>query len=153
MTPGRVLLLAVLLAVAACSKGRDDGAKASDKPPPMSEIEIKRAEDACKAYVDRVCACARAKPEKPELGERCQLKESKKSAIRMLLEVDKTDQATPAELFQIQDEIRKIVAKCIEEDSRLDGEGCPRLGAVPAAPVPAPVPAPEATPAPAAPTP
>ena len=124
-----LVVVLALLAGAGC-KGKPEEQAASAKPPPMSPIEIARAQDACKAYIDRLCSCARTRP---ELAERCQLKEAKRSAISMLLEVDKTDQASPAELFQIQDEIRKIVAKCIEEDNALDRESCPRLGAAAAA--------------------
>jgi hypothetical protein len=52
--------LVVLVAVASCAKKSDAPAPIpDDRPKPtMTEAEVTRGTDACKAYVDKVCKCA-----------------------------------------------------------------------------------------------
>ena len=121
--------LAALLLVAACSKGADKPApgSASARPQPMGEVERQRGDDACQAYVDRLCKCADAQPpgdKEKDLEDRCQLKHGKLEALQMTLQVDDDPKATARDVFIAQDQARKIIARCIEENEALDQE-CP----------------------------
>ena len=117
--------LAALLVVAACSKSNDaPPPPASNRPQPIGEVERKRGDDACHAYVDRLCKCAAAKPDKKELADRCDLKHAKLDALAMALQVDDDPTATPTDVWNAQDQVRKIIAKCIQENEALDTE-CP----------------------------
>jgi hypothetical protein len=123
----RTLIAAVFaLAALACSKQEEPagGPSKTDKPPPLSATEIKRAEDACGAYVKRLCDCAAAHADKPALAEQCELKKAKPATIQMLLRVDQSADTTPSELLRIQETLRKNVADCIEGTAELPKLGC-----------------------------
>jgi len=55
--------------------------------PTMTEAEATRGKDACKGYVDRVCACAASKPDKPEIQKQCDLAKALPEAVRVSREV------------------------------------------------------------------
>jgi hypothetical protein len=113
--------LIVLLFLAACHK---DSPPKSGRPDPISTAERKRGDDACRAYVDRLCACAKSKPDDKDLADRCELKHAKLEALDLALMVDDDPAAGAQDVFQAQDQVRKIIAKCIEENVKLDQE-CP----------------------------
>ncbi|HET9621494.1 MAG TPA: hypothetical protein VFP84_09020 [Kofleriaceae bacterium] len=115
--------LALCLALAAACK------KAEPAPPPpatdrpvIAASEIKRGQDACKAYVDKICACAAAHPEKQK---DCALARAMPEAMQTALDVAATADATRRDVLQANDSMRKIVAGCIEETAKLAGAGCP----------------------------
>lgn len=115
----RAAVLAIVLA--ACSKGEEP---ARSRPAKISEAERKRGDDACTAYVDRLCACAKAKGTK-DLDDRCHMKQAKKEALELALEVDDDPSASPQDVLQAQEAARQVISKCVEEDLALDAEGCP----------------------------
>ena len=115
----KALALLVGLVVAAGCKGEEK--TPGGRPKPISVAERERGKNACEAYVERLCTCAKAKP---ELAERCELKHAKPEALVLALEVDDSPEAAPREVAQAQDQARKIIAKCIEENAALDTE-CP----------------------------
>lgn len=94
-------------------------------PPPMSEVEAERGEQACRDYVARVCACARAKPDSAELAEQCELAPAKVSSLDMVLEVNRAPGDT-GERVHTQRTAQRIIRSCIEAQSKLDSRGCPR---------------------------
>ncbi len=110
--------LALALGLAGC-KGEDK--TPGGRPRPISAAERKRGDDACQSYVKRLCLCAETKP---ELKDRCEIKHAKPEALVLALEVDDNPEAAPREVAQAQDQARKIIAKCIEENAALDAE-CP----------------------------
>jgi hypothetical protein len=112
------LLLAAALLLAACKSDEP----ASSRPPPISPAERKRGDDACQAYLKRLCACAE---QKPELKDRCELKHAKPEALKLALAVDDDPGAGPADVALAQESARQVIAKCIEENAQLDTEGCP----------------------------
>jgi hypothetical protein len=112
-----LLLAAALLAIGACKKE-----EASKRPAPISAAERKRGDDACNAYLKRLCACAE---QKPALKDRCELKQAKPQALKMALSVDDDPSVSPVDVALAQESARAVIAKCIEENVQLDAEGCP----------------------------
>jgi len=88
----------------------------------MPASEVKRARDACQAYVDKVCACAETVP---AMKQPCRLSRALPDAIQVNLEVGASDDTTRRDALQTQDSVRKIVKECIEELAKLPAAGCP----------------------------
>jgi len=112
----RLALLA--LVVAAC-------AKKAEPPPPAPETptipaaELKRGEEACSTYVEKVCACTTDLAKKE-----CELAKALPEAIRVSLEIAggtrKRDEAIGANAS-----VRNIIKGCIESLAQLPSLGCP----------------------------
>jgi hypothetical protein len=111
--------LAILALCAACRKQ-------ADAPPPptpaMPASEVKRAQDACKAYVDRVCSCAKTVP---AMQEPCTRARALPEAIEVALDVAASTDSTRRDVLQTHGSVRNIVKECIEELARLPAAGCP----------------------------
>ena len=110
--------LAALALCAACKQP-------ADAPPPapapaMPATEIKRAQDACKAYVDKVCGCARTMP---ALEQPCRDARALPDAVQTLDIGASADTAQP-DVPQVQATVRTIAKRCIEGLSRLPAAGC-----------------------------
>jgi hypothetical protein len=109
--------LGVLLGAGACKKQQK-------APPqemavtPMSTDEVKRSEDACKAYVDRACAC-------PAAAQQCGLAKALPDAVRIGLEVAASPDSKPDIVRQSHASVRKTVKECIEQMAKLPSLGCP----------------------------
>src|SRR3954463_11981920 len=111
--------LLILVACAGCKQR-------SDAPPPpappgtevpvMPASEVKRGQDACKAYVDKVCACAETTP---VLKQPCALSHALPDALEVALDVAATAESTRRDVLQAHDSVRKIVKRCIEETAKL----------------------------------
>jgi hypothetical protein len=110
--------LATLLVVAACSK--EEAPKTEPPPPLLPAAEIKRAEDACKAYVDKVCAC-----DTPKAKEECTLARGVPDAIDLAKRLAANPKADPVDAKQAASSVRKTVKNCIERTAALPTEGCP----------------------------
>lgn len=120
VTAVAVALIAALgLGAGGCKK---HDAKPATRPEPISAAERKRGDDACNAYLARLCACAATRP---EMASRCELKQAKKEAIEMLLRIYDDPTATASDVFIAQDQLRMVISKCVEENNALDAEGCP----------------------------
>jgi hypothetical protein len=113
-------LAALALALAAlggCSK------KAEPKPkplPPIPDVEIQRDRDACKAYVDKVCACT-----SPGGQKQCPLARALPDALEIALGVAMNPSSEHAVALRAQVNVRETVKECIEETARLPALGCP----------------------------
>jgi tRNA U34 5-methylaminomethyl-2-thiouridine-forming methyltransferase MnmC len=88
----------------------------------MPASEIKRGRDACKAYVDKVCACAETVP---AMKQQCALAHALPDAIQVGLDVAESSDSTRRDVLQVHDSVRKIVKQCIEDTARLPAAGCP----------------------------
>ncbi len=111
--------LAALALCAACKQQAD-----APPPPPapaMPATEVKRAEDACKAYVDKVCGCARTMP---ALEQPCRLARALPDAVEVGVEVGANADTSQRDVRQVQASVRKIARQCIEELARLPAAGC-----------------------------
>ena len=112
--------LAALALCAACKQ------QADPPPPPapapaLPATEVKRAQDACKAYVDKVCGCAGTMP---ALEQPCRLARALPDAIQVSLEVGASAETAERDVRQVQAGVRKIAKQCIEELARLPATGC-----------------------------
>jgi len=116
----------ILVLCAGCKKQSDapPGPPARDLPV-IPASEVKRGQDACKAYVDKVCACAEAGPATPALKEACSLARALPDAVQTGLEVTANPESTRRDALQANDSVRKIVKECIEETAKLPAAGCP----------------------------
>jgi hypothetical protein len=113
--------LVILLACAGCKKQADAPAPVA-RAPAMPASEIRRGQDACKAYVDKICACAETSP---ALKQPCGLARALPEAIQVSLDVAATADSSRRDVLQAQDSVRKIVKECIEETAKLPATGCP----------------------------
>jgi hypothetical protein len=113
--------LAALALCAACKQQADPPPPPPARAPGMPATEIKRAQDACKAYVDQVCSCARTVP---ALEQPCRLARALPDAIQVSLEVGASADTVQRDVRQVQDTVRKIAKQCIEELARLPATGC-----------------------------
>lgn len=110
-----------LAAVALCAACKQ---QADPPPPPVPALpaaEVKRAQDACKAYVDKVCGCARVTP---ALDPPCRLARALPDAIQVGIDVGASTDSTQRDVRQVQDSVRKIAKECIEQLARLPAAGC-----------------------------
>jgi hypothetical protein len=111
-------LAALGLAGAACK---------NHEPPPTTNVpvmpvtEIKRGQDACKAYVAKVCGCAETDA---ALHQPCELARALPDAIEVSLSVATNPDSTRQDVVQAHDSVRKIVKECIEQTAKLAAAGC-----------------------------
>jgi hypothetical protein len=124
LLPGMLSALLLGLLVPGCGNKDQDEARHA-LPPPMNAPEAERGTEACAAYVERVCACAQTKPEDAELAEQCHMAPAKSKSLDMVLEVNGTTESAD-ERVKTERTARRIMASCIEEQSKLDSRGCPR---------------------------
>jgi hypothetical protein len=116
----RLVLAALLLT--ACKKQE---AKQHEQPPAtpqMPAAEVKRSEDACKTYVERVCACATTVP---AVAKQCELARALPEAVRIGLEVAASPDSKPDIVQQSFASVRKTAKECIEQLAKLPSLGCP----------------------------
>lgn len=118
-----VLALAAAGCLASCKK--DEAEAPATMPPPVGETEAERGIQACKAYAERVCACARAKPESTELAEQCELAPDKVHSLNMVLEVNRSPKDVKERVLTAQS-AQRIISSCIAAAGKLDSRGCPR---------------------------
>lgn len=113
-------LLVLVIAGAACKK--------HSEPPPPSDVpvmpasEIKRGQDACRAYVDKVCGCAATVP---ALQQPCSLARALPDAMQVSLAVAGNPESKRRDVLQAHESVRNIVKECIEQTARLPAAGCP----------------------------
>jgi hypothetical protein len=87
----------------------------------MTDVEIQRGEDACKAYVDKICGCAATKP---DLAGPCQLAKSLPEAMQLSLAVAANPESKPETVEQAYESAKKTIANCIQETAKLPTLGC-----------------------------
>ncbi len=113
---------AVLVAVLGCKQAEPTAAPAGDDRPVISKAEVVRGQDACKAYVDKVCGCA---AQQPDRRKDCELARALPEAMQVGLDVAVTADSTRRDVVQANDSVRKIVAECIQQTAKLANAGCP----------------------------
>jgi hypothetical protein len=115
----RIVLAAMLLA--GCKKQE---AKQHEQPavPTMPAAEVKRSEDACKTYVERVCACGATVA---DAAKQCELARALPEAVRIGLEVAASPDSKPDIVQQSYASVRKTAKECIEQLAKLPALGCP----------------------------
>jgi hypothetical protein len=124
-----VLWLALLcLSASGCKGSESDDGQAESMPPAISESERVRGMEACQAYVQEVCACAKAKPEVGALGEACELAPAKISSLTLVLQLNRAP-ADADERAGTGNTARRIIGSCISAQADLYSQGCPRPSA------------------------
>ena len=113
--------LALIVCLACACKKAD--APAQEAPAPvMPASEVKRSQDACKAYVDKLCACAATVA---AIKESCARERALADAIEVNLSVAANPESSRRDALQAQGSVRAIVKRCIEETAKLPAAGCP----------------------------
>lgn len=112
--------LVLLCLLAACKK--QEPAPKQAPVPPLSAAEIERSTDACKAYVDKVCACAATVPAEQH---ECGLARTLPDAVRIGIEVSQSPDSKKPDILGAEDSVRKAVKTCIEQMAQLPARGCP----------------------------
>lgn len=120
----RLSIAAALLgiAVTACKKQEAKQQQPAQAVQHMPAEEIKRSEDACKQYVERVCACA---ANVPDAVKPCELSRALPEAVRIGLEVAASPDSKPDIVLQAHSSVRKTAKECIEQLAKLPSLGCP----------------------------
>jgi hypothetical protein len=114
----RLLLVCLLVA---CKK-QEAAPKQQAVVPPLTAAEIQRSDDACKAYVDKVCGCAATMP---ALADECKLARALPDAVRIGIEVSQSPDSKRDDVIGAQGSVRKAVKTCIEHMAQLPSHGCP----------------------------
>lgn len=113
----RLLLVCLLVA---CKQ--QEPAPKQQALPQMTPAEIQRSQDACKAYVDKVCACAATVP---AVADECNLAKALPEAVRIGVEVSLSSDSKHDDVIGAQSSVRKTVKTCIEHMAQLAARGCP----------------------------
>jgi hypothetical protein len=119
-----VLLGGGLLGGAAC-KGKGEAPSGEQRPAPIGAPERQRGADACKSYLARACACAKAHPDNADIKKRCDLDVALPDAMNLALGIDDEPQSTPEDIFRAQGAVRKVISTCVEGANWLSTHGCP----------------------------
>lgn len=104
------------------------GCKKQDKPAPtgsavtLTEVEIKRGQDACTAYREQVCAAAAKKPDRKDLAEACQLAPALADAMSTALDLALHPESARLDVLQAQDAVRKTMNRCVEGVAKMATE-------------------------------
>ncbi len=119
MTRGVVLLACLALAAGCKKKAADAPPTDLDTAPPLPAPELKRGQDACKAYVASVCACTA-----PAAAEACVLAKALPEALQVATEISMSTDSKKIDVLQANDSARKTIKSCIEHTAKLPSIGC-----------------------------
>ena len=120
-----IVILAVALA-AGCSEKQDRPAPppADQRPPPITVEERTRNADACKVYVEKICACAAAHPDKAEVADLCKYDTPLSDALSLSMATAENPASTRNDVLLSQAQARKIATQCLDQTAKLPGLGC-----------------------------
>ncbi len=152
-TRRRSIALGIALALAAlggCKQGDRAASQPAAEPEPaaqptgMSAAEAERGRQACRSYVDQVCACAE---KDAELASECDMARARPQALEMSLRSAVAEgNATEKDRRSIQANAEQIARACIEDAAALVKRGCAAPGIPRSVPAPPPEPEPAAAP-------
>jgi hypothetical protein len=111
--------LAIVAALVACSKS--DSEPPPPEPPRMSAAEAQRGREACTAYLEQVCACAK---KVPTLADECKLARGGPEGVKLGLEIVANPDTSRADALQSLVIVRKTIKHCIEATAKLPASGC-----------------------------
>ncbi len=115
------LLGSLLLSSGGCKKPQEK-AEPTGGALTLTEVEIKRGQDACAAYQAQVCAAAQKKPDRKDLADACQLAPSLGDAMRTALEIARHPESIRRDVLQAQDAVRKSMDHCLSGVAKLAAE-------------------------------
>ncbi|HET9990133.1 MAG TPA: hypothetical protein VFQ65_16495 [Kofleriaceae bacterium] len=111
--------LAVLVLLVACSKHEDAAPKKSPVPP-LPAAEVQRGQDACTAYIAKVCACT-----SPAAQKECPLAKALPEAMKLALDTAANPETERADALRAQTNVLETAKQCIEQVAKLPAIGCP----------------------------
>jgi hypothetical protein len=106
----------VLALVGACSENKSDTPRG---PPALPAAEVQRGQDACKAYVAKICACTA-----PAGQKQCALAKALPEAIELALSTAANPTTAHADALRALTSVRETTKECIEQTARLPALGC-----------------------------
>ena len=119
----KIVLAAVALVLGAgCSKKQEQAPPPANNAPAIPEAELARGRDACKAYVDKACACA-ATIEAAKV--KCEEAKAVPDVLKMGTEMTMSTDSTSKDVKQAAMTVRKTIAECIQQTAQLPTLGCP----------------------------
>ena len=124
MTCPKWAVVVVSCLAVACKKQEAPPPAEQPPAPAIPAAEIERGQDACNAYVEKVCACANTVP---AMKDPCALATALPEAIEVAMSVTMSASSTQKDVKQAAQSIRKIIAECIQETAKLPAAGCPAL--------------------------
>jgi hypothetical protein len=111
--------LLVLVMLVACSKHEDAAPKKSTVPP-LPATEVQRSQDACAAYVAKVCACT-----SPAAQQQCPLAKAMPEAMKLALDTAANPDTDRPDALRAQTNVLETAKQCIEQVAKLPAIGCP----------------------------
>jgi hypothetical protein len=114
--------LCVLALVVACKKKEAAPPPPANNAPAIPAAELKRGQDACKAYIDKACACA-ATVEAAKV--KCEEAKAFPDVVQMGTELTMSTDSSSKDVKQAAMTIRKTIAECIQQTAQLPALGCP----------------------------
>jgi hypothetical protein len=131
----RAIVVVALVLAGACAKSEEK--TAADVPPaPIPVEERDRTVEACARYVEQICACSAAKPDRTDLAEACTLDKMLPGALRIAIETAENPTTQKKDALLARGQVTKLATSCFERTAKLPALGCA------AAPTPTPAPAP-----------
>ncbi|HUH03658.1 MAG TPA: hypothetical protein VML75_16800 [Kofleriaceae bacterium] len=110
----------IFLLAGGCNKGQD--APAEVVGPPIEVPEIQRGKDACEAWRERACRCAATDP---ALAPTCEEAGKIPAAMKMSIQAANSEGLDDHTRARLVLEARRIMARCLEEQARIDPGSCP----------------------------
>ncbi len=128
MTRAGIAAIATALALSgACGSSSDDSSGSSpqtqaERPqrPKMTAEEARTGRDACKAYVERACACAKTVT---TLAEECREAPKLVDSLKLMLDVAASAEER-RDAMQILANVRRTIKRCVERTAELPSLGC-----------------------------
>ena len=112
----------VALALVASCQNHDPPPPAPPAAPTISTTEVQRAQDACAAYAQKVCACA---AKVPALAEDCKEAPALRDTVTITAGVAANSTSTPSDVAGARGEQGETGKHCIENTAQLPARGCP----------------------------
>lgn len=106
----------LVLALVGCSEKKSD---APSKLPALSTGEVQRGQDACNAYVTKVCACTA-----PAAQKQCALAKALPEAMTLALSTAANPQTEHNDALRALQSVRETTKECIEQTAKLPAIGC-----------------------------
>ena len=115
--------VAGLILIAACSQSDAPAPAASETQVRLSQAEVDRGVEACRTYVNRLCACAKTNS---QLTDSCQTAKDIPETLRLSIEASFSKAISEKDRWKIIYNTRERIKTCIEKDNQLDPSSCPR---------------------------
>lgn len=115
------LVVLVLVISSGCKKSSEAPPQGQNNAPAIPADELKRGEDACNGLVEKLCKCA----ETIEAAKApCESAKAFPEVIKMSTQMTMSQDSSKLDVKQAARDIRKTIAECIQQTSKLPEIGC-----------------------------